>query len=75
MNKEKETTPANSNQPEFKITGNWEDQCSQLQTQFSQLTTADLKFEKGKENELLTRVENKLDKTREEVIQLINETK
>ena len=55
----------------FKITGNWSDQSKQLKTKFSQLTDADLKFEPGKETDLLMRMEKKLNKKREEVINII----
>jgi len=55
----------------FTITGNWGDQSKVLKEKFSQLTDADLKFETGKENELLTRVETRLNKNREEVINII----
>lgn len=56
----------------FKIGDNWASQSKALKGQFSQLTDADLKFEKGKENELLNRVETRLNKNREEVINIIN---
>lgn len=55
----------------FKITGNWETQSKELKSKFSQLTDADLKFETGKENDLLKRVETRLNKKREEVINII----
>jgi len=55
----------------FKITGNWEAQSKQLKAKFSQLTDADLKFETGKETELLTRVESRLNKKRDEVINIL----
>lgn len=55
----------------FQVTGNWENQSKELKSKFSQLTDEDLKFEKGKENELLIRVENRLNKQREEVIHII----
>ncbi len=55
----------------FKITGNWERQAKQLKKKFSQLTNADMKLESGKDDELLTRIETRLNKTREEVINLI----
>ncbi|GAA4161297.1 hypothetical protein GCM10022217_26750 [Chryseobacterium ginsenosidimutans] len=58
----------------FKITGNWKEQCRQLKEEFSQLKDSDLVFEKGKENELLGRIENKLSKNREEVIKILNNT-
>jgi len=59
-------------QPEFKVTGNWNEQSKVLKSKFSQLTDADLKFEAGKENEMLTRIESRLNKKREEVINIIN---
>ena len=65
-------TTQRKNGETFKITGNWEAQSKQLKEKFSQLTDADLKFEIGKENELLSRMETKLNKKREEVIDIIN---
>lgn len=61
----------NKNGEPFKIIGNWETQSKQLKKEFIQLTDSDLKFETGKENDLLTRMESKLKKTREEVINII----
>jgi hypothetical protein len=55
----------------FKITGNWENQSKELKSKYSQLTDSDLKFEAGKENDLLKRVETRLNKNREEVINII----
>lgn len=56
----------------LKITGDWSKQATQLQEKFAQLTDEDLKFEVGKENELIGRVETRLNKKREEVINIIN---
>jgi hypothetical protein len=71
----------NKNVETFKITGNWANQSKTLKGKFPQLTDADLKFETGKENELLGRVETRLkllgrvetrlNKKREEVINII----
>ena len=58
----------------FTITGDWASQSKKLKEQFSQLNDHDLKFEKGGENELLKRVQDKLNKKREEVISIINKT-
>ncbi|UZT99081.1 hypothetical protein ODZ84_05810 [Chryseobacterium fluminis] len=58
----------------FKITGDWKEQSKQLKEKFSQLKDSDLALEKGKENELLGRLENKLSKSREEVIKILNNT-
>ncbi|MCC5923261.1 MAG: hypothetical protein JJT77_05720 [Crocinitomicaceae bacterium] len=62
------------NSNEFKVTGNWENQSKELKGKFSQLTDSDLKYESGKENELLERVEKRLNKKREEVINILNNT-
>ena len=70
MNPENNNNNGQSNGT-FKITGDWNIQAKELKEKFSQLTDADLKFEPGKENELLTRVESKLNKKRDEVISII----
>lgn len=57
----------------FKISGDWEVQSKKLKAKFSQLTDSDLKFETGKEEELLTRVATKLGKKREDVISIIQQ--
>lgn len=64
-------TTQNKKGDTFKVTGNWAAQSKQLKENYSQLTDADLKFEIGKENELLSRVETRLNKQREEVINII----
>lgn len=64
-------TNHNKAQETFKITGDWKEQSKQLKEKYSQLKDSDLVFEKGKENELLGRLENKLSKNREEVITII----
>jgi hypothetical protein len=58
----------------FKMNGNWETQSKQLKKNYSQLTDADLKFEAGKENELLSRIETRLNKNREDVIGIIKKS-
>lgn len=55
----------------FKITGNWDEQAKVLKEKFSQLTDSDLKFEVGKEEDLLKRVETRLKKKRVEVMNII----
>jgi uncharacterized protein YjbJ (UPF0337 family) len=55
----------------FKVKGNWDEQSKRLKSKFSQLTDADLKFDSGKEDEMLKRVQSRLNKNREEVITLI----
>ena len=56
----------------FKITGNWPDQARALKDKFGGLTDADLKYEPGKELELLQRLQIKLNKKREEIVNIIN---
>jgi uncharacterized protein YjbJ (UPF0337 family) len=56
----------------FKITGNWDTKAKHIQDKFPQLTESDLKYETGKEEELLGRIENRLNKKREEVINILN---
>ncbi|WP_428661705.1 CsbD family protein [Runella sp.] len=63
--------PQQKNVEIFKITGNWDSMARLLKDKFAQLTDADLKFEPGKENELIRRVELRLNKKREEVINII----
>lgn len=55
----------------FKMTGNWNEQSQALKKEFSQLSDSDLEFQDGKEEELLKRVETKLNLSRQEVIELI----
>lgn len=61
--------------PEFVAGTNWDNQATQLQKKFPELTPSDLKLETGKEQELITRVENRLNKTHEEVINIMNQVK
>ncbi len=65
-----DTTENRSGGP-FKIKGNWEIQSKQLQEKYPQLTDADLKFETGKESELLSRLEARLHKNRVLVMNII----
>jgi uncharacterized protein YjbJ (UPF0337 family) len=55
----------------FKITGNWEEQTKLLKEKYPKLTDADLKFDAGKEEELLKRLETRLGKKRDEIIGII----
>lgn len=67
-----ETTAKKQNET-FKIKGNWDVQSKELKKKYPKLTDSDLKFEVGKEEELLKRFQARLGKTREEVINIINE--
>ena len=66
-------TTAKKQNETFKMTGNWDVQSKELKKKYSKLTDSDLKFETGKEDELLKRVEARLGKKREEVINIIRE--
>ena len=55
----------------FKIVGNWDEQSKKLKEEFSELTDEDLKFETGKEFELLHRIEARLNKKRDAVIKIL----
>ncbi len=65
-----DTTENGSGGP-FKIKGNWEIQSRLLQEKYPQLTDADLKFETGKESELLSRLESRLNKNRALIMNMI----
>ena len=67
-----ETTAKKQNET-FKVKGNWDVQSKELRQKYPKLTDSDLKFETGKEDELLKRFQGRLGKTREEVINIINE--
>lgn len=64
-------TKHTKHEEKFGITENWENQSKQLKEKYSDLTDADLKLEKGKEEELITRLEKRLAKKREDVIAII----
>tara|TARA_R110002012_G_scaffold12139_3_gene54343 strand:- start:5997 stop:6314 length:318 start_codon:yes stop_codon:yes gene_type:complete len=55
----------------FRITGNWFHQSKVLKQKFGLLTDEDLKFEVGGEQDLLTRICERINKSREEVINII----
>jgi len=50
---------------------NWNEQKSKLITKFPTLTEADLHYENGKKDEMLSRVQVKLGKTKEELATVI----
>jgi hypothetical protein len=55
----------------FKITGSIGNLSKRLKEKYPQLTEADLKFESGKENEMIARLEKRLNKNHEEVVQIL----
>jgi uncharacterized protein YjbJ (UPF0337 family) len=66
------TTPAETATPsKAPISGNWNDQKGKLKAQFSTLTDADLHYENGKKDEMFTKIQVKLGKTKEELAAII----
>jgi len=56
----------------FKFSGDLDKQSKALKEKYPKLTNEDVKFEKGKEQELIKRLEDKLDKNRKEVVGILN---
>ena len=56
----------------LEIKGNWNESAGKLKQQYANLTDDDLLLVKGKEEELLGRLQKKLGKTREEVQKIIS---
>jgi hypothetical protein len=50
---------------------NWEVQSKGLQEQYPLLTDQDLLYETGKENELICRIQTRLNKSQEEVLNIL----
>lgn len=55
----------------FKFNGDWDKQSKALKEKYPKLTTEDVKFESGKELELIKRLETKLGKNRNEVVGIL----
>ncbi len=55
----------------FRIYGNWAEQSKALQLKYPLLTNEDLRFDFGREEELIRKMSDRLDKTREEVVWII----
>ena len=55
-----------------KLKGNWNEVAGKLKQQFANLTDDDLLFQKGKEEELLGRLQTKVGKTKEELRKIIS---
>jgi hypothetical protein len=53
------------------VTGDWAKQSKTLKETFTSLTDADLNFVIGKENDLLSRLQSRLGKKRNDVIELL----
>ena len=53
------------------VKGNWDEQKGKLKAKFSNLTDTDLQYEQGKKDEMFTRLQTKLGKTKEELATII----
>ena len=58
----------------FRISENWDLQSKLLRRRFPQLTPSDLEFQKDEEEDLVKRIEKRLNKKRTEVIEIIKNT-
>jgi uncharacterized protein YjbJ (UPF0337 family) len=56
----------------LRIKGNWNEIKGVLKKQFSTLTDSDLTYISGKEDELIGRLQSKLGKTKDDIIEIIN---
>ena len=54
------------------IKGNWNKTAGKLKQKYANLTDDDLLYKKGKEEELLGRLQNKLGKTKEQLRKIIS---
>ena len=62
----KAKTKSKKSSMDFKINGNWENQAKELKKKYPQLNEADLKFETGKEMDLVHRLSKSLNKKSDE---------
>lgn len=60
-------------QTKLKITGNWSELKTKLQTKYPNLTDMDLTFSAGKEDELVSLLSRKLAKTEDEITDVIDD--
>ncbi len=56
----------------LRIKGNWNEIKGKIKQQWGQLTDDDLMYQEGREDELLGRIQKKTGKTREEIVNYIN---
>lgn len=55
----------------LKLKGNWNETKGKIKQAYADVTDDDLKYEEGKDDELVGRMQQKLGKTKEEVIDWI----
>lgn len=59
------------NSKELKLKGNWNEIKGKIKQQYANLTDDDLKYDEGKDDELIGRLQKKIGKTKDEVINWI----
>ena len=59
------------NSKEFKLKGNWNELKGKIKQKYGQLTDDDLVYEEGKDDELVGRIQKKIGKTKDQVIEWI----
>ncbi len=59
------------NSKELKLKGNWNEIKGKIKQEYADLTDDDLKYEEGKDDELLGRIQKKIGKTKDQVIDWI----
>ena len=65
-------TESTTNTTTAPIKGNWKEQKAKLITKFPTLTEEDLRYENGKKDEMLAKVQTKLGKTKQELDTIIS---
>jgi len=58
---------------DLRIKGNWNETKGKLKQKYGELTDDDLRFEEGKEDELIGRLQKKTGKSKDEVRKMISE--
>ncbi|MCW3072379.1 MAG: CsbD family protein [Bacteroidetes bacterium] len=59
------------NSTELKLRGSWNEVKGKIKQEYADLTDDDLKYEEGKDDELVGRLQQKIGKTKEQVIDWI----
>jgi len=57
----------------LKLKGEWNEVKGKLKQKYAQLTEDDLRYEEGKDEELVGRLQKKLGKTQDEIIRFIEQ--
>ena len=55
----------------LELKGKWNEMKGKAKQQYGELTDDDLKYEEGKDDELIGRIQNRLGKTKDEVVSWI----